>query len=120
MPKRHETLKQGLEREADKKGFTGKERHRYIGGALTNMEKRGKISVKRKPPPRKIREKLVLSVKKNSAVSKERGYPVYSLYRANGQQFNDSTYRKRSSAERSASDEMHAHNQGLKQKRIKG
>ena len=123
MPKRHETMKEGLEREANKKGLTGKERHRYIGGALTNMEKRGKITVHRKPPPRKEkkpREKLVLTVKKNSAISKARGYPVYSLYRADGKQFNDSTFRKRSSAYAAANDEMHAYNQGFLQKRIKG
>lgn len=119
MAKRKETLKEGLEREANKKGFTGKERGRYIGGALTNMEKRGKITVQRKPPPRKQREKLVLTVKKNTSVSNTRGYPVYSLYRPSGAQYNDSTFRKRSSAYASANDEMHAHNQGYTQKRIK-
>lgn len=119
MPKRRETLKEGLEREANKKGLTGKERTRYIGGALTNMAKRGKIEVTRKAPPRKPREKLVLTVKKNTAVSNARGYPVYSLYRANGQQYNNSTFRKRSSAYAAANDEMHAHNQGFVQKRIK-
>lgn len=119
MAKRKETLKEGLEREANKKGLTGKERTRYIGGALTNMAKRGKIEVTRKAPPRKPREKLSLTVKKNTAASNARGYPVYSLYRANGQQFNSSTFRKRSSALAAANDEMHAHNQGLVQKRIK-
>lgn len=122
MARRSETMKEGLNREADKKGLTGKERHRYIGGALTNMEKRGKIKVNRKPPPRKQkkpREKLVLTVKKNTAASNSRGYPVYSLYRASGQQYNDSTFRKRSSANAAANDEMHAHNQGFTQKKFK-
>lgn len=33
------TLEEGLDRSANKRGFTGKERHRYIGGALYNMGK---------------------------------------------------------------------------------
>jgi cell division septation protein DedD len=43
------TLVQGLEREAEKKGLTGAEKHRYIGGAIRNMEKRGEITIHRKP-----------------------------------------------------------------------
>lgn len=40
MAKKHEeTLEQGLNRSAEKKGLTGAERHRYIGGALRNMGK---------------------------------------------------------------------------------
>lgn len=39
MAKKTETLEEGLNRSANKRGFTGKERHRYIGGALHNMGK---------------------------------------------------------------------------------
>jgi hypothetical protein len=33
------SLEEGLNHSANKRGFTGKERHRYIGGALHNMGK---------------------------------------------------------------------------------
>lgn len=49
MAKAKQSLEEGLDRSANKHGFTGKERHRYIGGAIRNLEKRGKISVKHKP-----------------------------------------------------------------------
>jgi hypothetical protein len=109
--KRKETLKEGLNREADKKGLSGKERHRYIGGAITNMEKRGAIKkVERKAPPRKPRERLELTVKKNSAASKARSYDVYSLYRANGTQYGDATYRTRKGATNAKNSAEAAHN----------
>jgi hypothetical protein len=37
--KQKESLEEGLNRSATKRGMTGKERHRYIGGALHNMGK---------------------------------------------------------------------------------
>lgn len=53
------TLEEGLDNSANKKGLTGKERHRYIGGAIRNMEKRGEFTIKRKPakpkPPKASR-----------------------------------------------------------------
>lgn len=54
MAKAKASLKAGLDNSADKKGFSGSARHRYIGGAIKNMEKRGEISVKKrvaKPKP---------------------------------------------------------------------
>ena len=46
---KHKSLKSGLNNSADKRGFTGKERHRYIGGAIRNMQKRGKVTIHQKP-----------------------------------------------------------------------
>lgn len=43
-----ETLEEGLDRSANKRGLTGKERHRYIGGALRNMAKRGAITMRKR------------------------------------------------------------------------
>jgi hypothetical protein len=43
------SLKAGLDRSANKKGLTGKARHRYIGGAIHNMGLRGKITIKARP-----------------------------------------------------------------------
>ncbi len=37
--KEKESLEAGLNRSANKRGLTGKDRHRYIGGALHNMGK---------------------------------------------------------------------------------
>lgn len=53
------TLEEGLDNSANKKGLTGAARHRYIGGAIRNMEKRGEFTIKRKPakpkPPKATR-----------------------------------------------------------------
>lgn len=49
MAKAKQSLEEGLDHSANKRGFTGKERHRYIGGAIRNMEKRGKLAIKKKP-----------------------------------------------------------------------
>src|SRR5579859_4636643 len=39
MVKRSESLEEGLNRSADKRGLSGRERHRYIGGALQHLGK---------------------------------------------------------------------------------
>jgi hypothetical protein len=39
MAKAKASLEEGLNRSADRRGFSGKQRHRYIGGALHNMGK---------------------------------------------------------------------------------
>ena len=39
MARKTETLEEGLERSANKRGLTGAERHRYIGGTLHNLGK---------------------------------------------------------------------------------
>lgn len=126
MAKAKQSLEEGLDRSAQRRGFTGKERHRYIGGAIRNMEKRHEISVKkravrssspapaRKAPPRpapKPRERLALVVKKNSAESAKRTYDVYSLYKE-GQKtpYNSSTFRKRGAAQQAAKTEMEMQN----------
>ena len=123
MAKQKETLEEGLNRAANKKGLTGKARKRYIGGTLENLSKKGKITLKKAPPPRKIKkpiEKIHLVAKKNGPASKARGYDVYSIYKeGNTTPYTDSTYRKRAVAVRAAQDEQDAHNQGLVQKRIK-
>lgn len=49
MAKAKQSLEEGLDRSANKKGFKGKKRQQYIGGAIRNMEKRGEFTIKRKP-----------------------------------------------------------------------
>lgn len=46
MAKGKQSLEEGLDHSANKRGFTGAKRHQYIGGAIRNMEKRGALSVK--------------------------------------------------------------------------
>jgi hypothetical protein len=120
------SLEEGLNDSANKRGFSGKERHRYIGGAIRNMEKRGEITAKkgavrstspapaRNAPPRpapKPRERLALVVKKNGPASAQRSYDVYSLYKEGEKTpYNSSTFRKRSAATQAAKVEMEAHN----------
>lgn len=53
MAKSSTTLEEGLNRSANKRGFTGKERHRYIGGALHNMGKAKTRAGKREPATHK-------------------------------------------------------------------
>lgn len=48
MARAKQSLEEGLDRSANKRGFSGKSRHRYIGGAIRNMEKRGEITVKKR------------------------------------------------------------------------
>ena len=50
MAKAKASLEEGLNNSANKRGFTGKERHRYIGGALYNMGKAKTRSGKREGP----------------------------------------------------------------------
>lgn len=140
------SLKAGLNRSANKRGLTGKERHRYIGGALHNMGKGRTRSGKREavsphktavhptvvkhaasPQPKKLAysrptvkkvEKLELVVKKNASASASKGFTVYSMYNAKtGAQHGTALARKRATVEGEAKREMHAHNMGLKQSR---
>lgn len=137
MAKAKASLKEGLDKSANKKGFTGAARHRYIGGAIRNMEKRGTITAKKrvaasahKPtprpvhrapePPPKPRVKLVLVVKVNKEATAKvaareakfnrKGYPIYSVYDANGKMHGSGTYSKKKSAEQEANSAMFAHN----------
>lgn len=52
------TLEEGLERSARKKGLSGKERQRYVGGAIRNMEKRGEFTIKRRHAAPKTHHKI--------------------------------------------------------------
>ncbi len=53
MAKAKASLEEGLNSSANKRGLTGKDRHRYIGGALHNMGKAKTRSGKREPAPTK-------------------------------------------------------------------
>lgn len=46
--KRKESLEEGLDKSANKRGFSGAKRHQYIGGALRNMQKKGQITLKKR------------------------------------------------------------------------
>jgi hypothetical protein len=130
MAKQKETLEEGLNREATKKGFTGKERQRYIGGTLSNLAKKGKIKLHRVPPPKrgkpvKPKEPITLIVKKNvraseSASSRGIKVDIYSIYnKKTGAMWSDGLFRKRAVATRRAFDEQDAYNNGLKQNRAR-
>lgn len=126
MARKGESLEEGLDRSANKRGFSGSERHRYIGGAIRNMEKRGEITAKKRPvkstspaparkaPPRpapKPRERIELVSRKNSAASATRSYDVYSLYKkGSSTPYTGATYRSSGAAKRAAKTEMEMHN----------
>jgi len=83
-----------------------------------------KVSAPRQPVEREVKAtppkiKIKLLVKKNGAVSKQRGFDVYSLYKESGEQFNDATFRKRSVALSEANAEMNAYNGGYIRKKFK-
>lgn len=47
-----EKLEEALKREADKRGYTGERRDRYIYGTLATLRKEGKIPEERKDAAR--------------------------------------------------------------------
>jgi len=134
--KSSETLEEGLDRSARKKGYTGKERQRYVGGAIRNMEKRGAIgkikprtshimhhaapkpahkpvthhvAAPAKPTPPK--EKISLIVKKSG--------DSYRIYNAKTNAvWGDSRFRTPSKAKAEAKIEQDAHNAGYKRGRL--
>ena len=109
-----ETLEEGLNRSATKRGFTGADRHRYIGGALRNMGKA-------KAPPHKTkkpREQIVLTARKNAEASKGKPYDVYSIYKGK-ELWSNQHFRKLSAAKHEAKIEQDAHNQGYKRTKFK-
>lgn len=140
MTKKSETLEEGLNRSADKRGLTGKEKHRYIGGALHNMGKGRTRSGKREPvsrshtaasrastthkpvlvtPARKKaysaptltkREHLSLGVREKKNSGKH--YPVYEIFdkKTKSAYKGGGEYRKKSAATAEAKHEMDAHN----------
>lgn len=143
MAKKGETLEEGLNKSANKRGFTGKERHRYIGGALHNM---GKAKPRRKGDsknpsaresstthhtahktvqhhkpepvkPTRPKEQIVLTAKLNSVASKGKPYNVYSIYKGK-ELWSKTTYRKLSTAKAEAKIEQDAHNYGYKRGRF--
>ena len=142
--KSSETLEEGLNRSANKRGLSGKERHRYIGGALHNMGKAKTRSGKKEPvhkastshatshktttshtthkpaaPVKPVRpaEQIVLTAKKNTEASKSKPYDVYSIYKGK-ELWSNQHYRKLSVAKHEAKIEQDAHNYGYKRGRL--
>lgn len=138
MAKAKLSLEEGLDRSANKRHLTGKERHRYIGGALHNMGKsKPRSGGKSKPTPHKAastthkpapsvsapkkqayssptltkREHLSLVVRKNTDESKKKPYDVYSIYKSGSKTpYSTQLFRKMSAAKAEAKIEMDAHN----------
>lgn len=74
MAKASASLEEGLNRSADHRGLSGKERHRYIGGALHNMGKARTRSGKREPAPTRAHTAPVPApARKEHAPSVKRG-----------------------------------------------
>ena len=146
MAKKTETLEEGLNRSASKRGLTGKERHRYIGGALHNMGKAKTRSGKREPRPTHTkaparpaaaptrtsgkatyqrpamtrRAHVSLAVRKNADASKARGQAVYSIYntKTNALWNGGGSYRSASKAKNDAKIEQDAWNEGYKRSKF--
>lgn len=137
MAKAQKSLEEGLNRSANKRGLTGKERHRYIGGALHNMGKAKTRDGKREPvkhtasapaahkpaptpaaptkkaysPPKlTARPHIHLVGKRNVEASKKHGYNLYSIYHKDGRLYSDSLYRTLDKAKAQANLERTAHN----------
>lgn len=139
MAKAKLSLEEGLERSASKRHLTGKEKHRYIGGALHNLGKSkprsgGKkskgpsvpktVNNQHTPPklsaPKKQayskptltkREHLSLVARKNTEESKNKPYDVYSIYKSGSKTpYSNQLFRKMSAAKAEAKIEMDAHN----------
>ena len=145
--KSSETLEEGLNRSANKRGLSGKERHRYIGGALHNMGKSkprsgGKSKTTHKAstatshttthkattthtshkpaaPVKPVRpaEQIVLVARKNAEASKNKPYDVYSIYKGK-ELWSSQHYRKLSVAKHEAKIEQDAHNYGYKRGKL--
>ncbi len=123
--KEKESLEAGLNRSANKRGLTGKDRHRYIGGALHNLGKGRTRSGKKekvaapakkaasKPMPKPIppKEKVELAVRK-----KGQHFSIYD--KKSGRDFGG-MFRTSSKARNEAKILQDEYNQGYRRSMIK-
>ena len=141
--KSSETLEEGLDRSARKKGYTGKERQRYVGGAIRNMEKRGAIKPrtssvmhhsathtvrtaakrvephKAPAPAKKAYSSPTMTRREHVTLTvKKRGDHYVIVNAKTGASWNSSLFRKASTAKAEAKIEQDAYNGGYKRGRL--
>ncbi len=144
--KSSETLEEGLERSARKKGYTGKERQRYVGGAIRNMEKRGAIGTikpstsrimhhsathtvrtaakhveprKAPAPARKAYSSPTITKRAHVTLEAKKRQDHYVIVNAKtGETWNSSRFKKLASARNEAKIEQDAYNAGLTRGRL--